>query len=71
MALAEAGEMAWWLRAVAALTEDPSSIPIQHPQDGSQSFVTPFSGNPTPSSSLCALHKNGTQTCIHAIHAYT
>ena len=46
------GEMAWWLRALAALSEDWSWVP------GTQVWpVTPAPGGPTPLASVC-IHTN-------------
>lgn len=43
-----AGEMAQLLRVLAALSEDPSSVPSPN-SSSSQSPVTPAPGDPTPS----------------------
>jgi imidazoleglycerol phosphate synthase glutamine amidotransferase subunit HisH len=61
--LSVVGEMAQWLRALAVLPEDLSSVPSTH--DGSQPSVTPvLGGNLMPSSGL---HGH----CMHIVHNYT
>ena len=58
----ETGEMAQWLRALAAFPEDPGTIPSTHM--GVTVGVTPVSGDLTPSSDLCGHY-------MHMVHKHT
>jgi hypothetical protein len=51
--------MAPWLRALAALAEDPSSIP-NYPYGSLQSSIPPVPGNPMSSTGLCGY-------CMHIL----
>lgn len=58
--IVRAADLAWWLRALAVLSEDQSSIP------STQTDVTPVSGE-----SDRTRHPYCTQTYMHAKHSYT
>jgi hypothetical protein len=49
--LGVAGDMAQWIRTLAALPRG-SEFNSQHPHGSSQQSVTPITGEPTPSSAL-------------------
>lgn len=49
MMLCDAGEIAQWLKALAAMPQDWRVFRFQHPHDGLQSWVTSILGNLTPS----------------------
>lgn len=56
--------MAYWLRVLIALGENPSKYPLC--TSGSTQPTILVSGNPAPSSGIHDLH-----TCVHIILLYT
>lgn len=58
------GEMAWWFRALAAVAEDPGSVPRTNTASHDD-LLTPAAGDPMSSSGLQALDMHTIQTYTH------
>ena len=66
-----AGEMAQWLRALAALAEDLGSVPRAH-IEAHNLPITPFPGDPKPLLiTIGARHVYDMHTYMQAKHSFT
>jgi len=66
-----AGELAQWLRTLAALLEDLGWILSNYIHGSSQLAVGPIPGALKPSFGLCGQQVSNRQTYVQARHSYT